>query len=98
MLSLHDQSVGMHKMAVEKDPLVGIEFDDEIDQFFRPINIEHREHEMLEIAQFEPADIAIIEAVGRIPGSAGSCHGCLSIVLGWHITDSVPSCHGRPVL
>ena len=61
MLALDDQRVGESKMAVQNDHLVGLEFDNKIDDPLLPIDVEHGKDKMIEVAQFMPSEIAIIE-------------------------------------
>ena len=59
---------------MQKDLLIWREFGNEIDDLSRHINVEHRKHEVLEIPQFVPADIAIIETVRANVRDNGGCH------------------------
>src|SRR5262245_54484678 len=71
MLALDDQRVGKRQVAMQKDPLVGREFEQKIDELPGHIDIEHGQQEMLierrevraELAQSVPASMAIIEGV-----------------------------------
>jgi hypothetical protein len=61
MFSLDHQRVRKRQVAMQKNLLVGWEFEYKIDDLLRYIDIKHRKDEMLEFAQLVPADIAIIE-------------------------------------
>jgi hypothetical protein len=56
------------------DMLIGGEPENKIDDLAGLIDVEHRKHKMLEITEFVPLDIAIIEAMRRGPGSHCCCH------------------------
>jgi hypothetical protein len=49
--------------GVQQDLLVGFVFDQKIDDLLRDIDVEHGKYEMLEISQFVPTNIAIIESI-----------------------------------
>src|SRR5919106_106430 len=74
MLALDDQRIGERQVSVEKDLLVGLEFENQIDELLLLIDVEHGKHEMLEIPKVVPPNIAIIEGVRRHLRSDGSCH------------------------
>src|SRR5262245_15060313 len=52
-------------MAMQKDLLIGGKFEHEINDLLWDIDVEHRKHEMLEISQGVPANVAIIECIRR---------------------------------
>ena len=94
MLALHDKGVGERQVPVQKYLFVGREFKNEVDDQLFGINIEHGKYKMLEIAQFVPPHVAVIEAVQRCLGSARARHSvgsflsvrrgtCESIEYGW---------------
>src|SRR6266540_2636701 len=74
MLALDDQRVCERQMSVQKDLLVGFEFQNQIDELPFLVDVEHGKHKMLELSQFIPANIAIIEGVRRCLSSDDSCH------------------------
>src|SRR2546427_9228337 len=49
MLALDDERVGQRQVSVQKDLLVGFEFENEIDELLFLIDVEHGEHEMFEL-------------------------------------------------
>jgi hypothetical protein len=81
MLALDYEGICQRQVPMEENPPVWIEFENKIDDLALPIDIEHRENEMLEVPEFLPPDIAIIERVNR-----NSCH---ALVFPPHATVTV---------
>jgi hypothetical protein len=69
MLALDNESVRERQVPMKENPLVGIEFENKIDDLLLRIDIEHGEYKVLEVAKFLPSDIAIIKNASR-----SSCH------------------------
>jgi predicted Ser/Thr protein kinase len=69
MLPLDYEGVREREVPMKENPLVWIEFENKIDDLASLIDIEHGEYKVLEVAEFLPPDIAIIESASR-----GSCH------------------------
>jgi hypothetical protein len=69
MFALDYEGVCEREVSMKENPLVGVEFENKIDDLALLIDIEHGEYKMLEVAKFQPSDIAIIKSASR-----GSCH------------------------
>jgi hypothetical protein len=69
MLALDNEGVRERQVPMKENPLVGIEFENKIDDLALLIDIEHGEYKVFEVTKFLPSDIAIIKSASR-----GSCH------------------------
>jgi len=66
-------------MAMREDDAVGVELNQKVDNFVRAVHRQHRQFQMLEIAQRKPAGIALIKGKAR-----GRCvHGRTPCFSGW---------------
>jgi hypothetical protein len=66
MVALHHQRVGKREVAMQKDLLVGRKFEHQIHDLLWFVNVQHRKDEMIEIAEFVPVDIAIVDRIGLV--------------------------------
>lgn len=65
VLALNDQRFVQRSVPMQHDRLVRFEFDQHVDDFIVLIDIEYRIGEMLKIAEWEPADMAVIKIIVR---------------------------------
>ena len=61
MVALHHQRIGKRQVAMQEDLLAGRKFEHRIDDLPWLVNVEHGKDEMIELAEFVPPNIAIIE-------------------------------------
>jgi hypothetical protein len=78
MLTVDDEGVGEGEMAVQKDLFVGVKLDNEIGDVPCLIDREDENHEVFEITQLTPPNIAVVEAIGCRLGLDSSCHSLFS--------------------
>src|SRR5580704_17481862 len=61
MLAMNYQRVSERQLSMQENLLVCGEFENEVHDFARHIDVEHGKYEMLEVAEFIPAHVSIIE-------------------------------------